>query len=252
MRLCTALWAGSLLLMICTSSYAEPMRLDDTTPRWVTVRFEDSPSDHPYRLDNVYTKAFLAWLEPNALGHITVRVSGEILEQSLFRDRNPVPGSFTDFVWVFDRETGDVLSASFEGTFSYEFDWGFATSEIHASVRAEMQTTHVGGYQGARPVWGVRLYPWCNDVQSLHCTAVPTNAYDSDRGYVNAVGFLAIDSPLTQFATFSAVGEARFGELSLDFEPAPLSIDSVTVGSAVTQQLPGPGSATAVQEDPVH
>ena len=252
MPLRTALWAGSLLVMICTSSNAEPMRLDDPTPRWVIVQFENSPSERPDLLDHVYTKPFAAWLETNELGQTTVRVSGNVLEQNLFRERDPVPGSFTDFVWVFDKESGDVLLASFSGTFSYAFDWGFATTEFHAHVRAEMRTTRAGGFRRARPVWGHRLYPWCDDVESRRCTAVPTSPYDGGRGYVNAVGFLAIDSPVTQFATFSAVGEARFSEVSSQVRETSALSASLDVREAFSRPPPGPGSAAAAPEDPAH
>lgn len=203
-----------LSLVLPSAANAEPMRLSDPTPRWVVVQFEDSPSERPDLLDRVYTKPFAAWLERNELGQIVVRVGGDVLEQSLFRENNPVPGSFSDYVWVFEPETGQVVSASFTGAFAYVIDWGFTTSQIRAHVRARMDTTRSGGFRGVEDLWGTTLYPFCEDVGSSHCTPIPARPYDRERGYVNAVGYLAIDSPLTQFSTYSALGEARFSELA--------------------------------------
>ena len=118
MPLRTVLGTLSLLLMICMicrTADAEPMRLDDPTPRWIVVQFEDSPSERPELLDRVYTRPFAAWLEPGAAGNVTVRLPSEVLEQTLFLENDPVPGSFTDYVWVFDRDSGNVLSTSFSG-----------------------------------------------------------------------------------------------------------------------------------------
>ena len=221
-----------LVLGVGSIARADPMRLADPTPRWVVVQFEDSPSERPDLLDRVYTKPFAGWLERNEQGQVVVRVGGDVLEQNLFRENNPVPGSFSDYVWVFDPDTGEVLSASFSGTFAYVIDWGFTTSQIRARVRARMETTGTGGYRGAENLWGRALYPFCEDVGSARCTAVPARPYDGERGYVNAVGYLAIDSPLTQFSTYSAVGEARFSEIDSSLHVNP-PVRDVTVSATV-------------------
>ena len=137
---------GWLILGILSSSaWAEPMRLGDPTPRWVFIQFENSPRDRPDLLDGRYTEPFSAWLEPDDLGRVTVRVSGAVLEESLFRENDPVAGSFSDFLWVFDERSGDVLSAEFSGVFAYEIDWGFLSSRVKARVQARMATTPPGG-----------------------------------------------------------------------------------------------------------
>ena len=228
----TVLGALAGCLSLCGISAAEPMRLSDRTPRWVVVQLENSPSERPELLDAAYTDPFAAWLEPDAQGHMIVRIDAEILENSLFRGKDPVAGSFSDYVWVFDAHSGEVLSASFSGVFSYSIDWGFAKSEIHARVRAWMGTGLQAGFRDAESVWGRVLYPYCDDVEDPRCTAVPSASYDRDRGYVNAVGYLSIDSPLTQFATYSAMGEARFSELP---EEAPRE------ARLVSQANPDPG-----------
>jgi len=215
MYLRSARWGLWWLLLIGPSVAlsAEPMRLDDPNPRWVIVEFENSPPDRPDLLDGVYTRPFAAWLEPDDQGHVTVRVSGDILEKNLFRDNDPVAGSFSDFLWVFDRESGDVVSAEFSGSFSYTINWGFAKSDIEAKVEARMATTRPGGFRPPRRVLGRVLIGYCEDVESRQCQAVPPRPYDAGRGYVNAVGYLSIDSPVKRFETFSSVGEARFSEI---------------------------------------
>jgi hypothetical protein len=250
-----ALGAMSLLLMICGTASAEPMRLADPTPRWIVVQFEDSPSERPELLDRVYTRPFAAWLEPDAAGNITVRLDSDVLEQTLFLENDPVPGSFSDYVWVFDRTSGDVLSASFTGAFAYVFDWGLARTEVHAQVSARMGTTTAAGFEPLKRVWGRSLYPYCDDVHASGCTAVPPRAYD-ERGYVNAVGYLAIDSPLTQFATYSAVGEARFSEISSDVPGTPpvaaAAADTSRAMTPISQLSPGPGLAGVGPAGPAH
>jgi len=212
--------AGAAELGAFTTAVAEPMRLDDATPRWVVVQFEDSPGSQPEALDRVYTRPFAAWLETDGQGRILVRVGADVLEESLFHENDPVPGSFSDYVWVFDPESGEVVSASFSGVFAYSIGWGFATTEVHARVKAEMKTTRPGGFRGPEPVWGTPLYAWCGPSDREPCTPVQEVHYD-ERGYVNAPGFLSIDSPVAQFVTYSAAGEARFSELARDIAVTP-------------------------------
>lgn len=189
------------------------MDLSDATPRWVSIQFESSPSDDPGRLDGVYTRRFTAWLEPDGAGLLVVRVDGEVLEQTAFRGRNPVPGSFSDYVWVFDPTTGSVLSASFNGRVLHEVSMGFGSTWIEAEVAASMSTQREGGYYGPTRVWGNSLHRYCEAHQRRACTQVAPRGYDRTRGYVNAVGPLQISASLVSFETFSALGEARFSEL---------------------------------------
>lgn len=228
MGLHLALWGLCWLILgiFSTAVSAEPMRLGDSTPRWVVIQFENSPRDRPDLLDGPYTEPFSAWLEPDEHGHVTVRLSGEVLEKNLFRENDPVAGSFSDFLWVFDKQTGDVLSAEFSGIFAYEFDWGFATSLVNAKVQARMATTRQAGFQAPRRVLDKVLIGYCDDVESLRCQAVRPLPYDASRGYVNAVGYLSIDSPFKRFDTFSALGEARFSE-------APAAVPTRARGSEV-------------------
>jgi len=209
------LWVATCLVLLVTAAGAgaEPMKLHDTTPRQVLVQFENSPSDRPELLDGRYSLPFPAWLERDGNGNTIVRIPGDVLERSVFSSRRPVPGSFSDYVWVFDSDTGDVLSASFSGVLRHRLDLGLAKPDIEARVHATMTTTAAGGFTPPRVLFGRRLNRFCSEHGSKRCTLVPPQAYDPERGYVNAVGALRIDSSFTDFETFSALGEARFTEL---------------------------------------
>jgi hypothetical protein len=94
------------------SAVAEPMDLNDPRPRWVTIAFEDSPPHQPGRLDTRYTPALPAWLEPEAPGRLRVTLARGLVEQYLMAADDPKPGSFGDFVWIFDASSGDVIQTS--------------------------------------------------------------------------------------------------------------------------------------------
>jgi len=231
-----ARWGLGCLILgtLSTASSGEPMRLDDPTPRSVFIQFENSPRDRPDLLDGRYTEPFAAWLEPDDQGRVTVRLRGAVLEESLFRENDPVAGSFSDFLWVFDEQSGDVLSAEFSGVFSYEIDWGFWSSRVKARVQARMATTRPGGFRPAKRILDRLLIGYCEDVDRGGCQAVEPQAYDASRGYVNAVGYLAIDSSFKSFDTFSALGEARFSEV-------PAAVPTPETGSEVAfRAIPQP------------
>jgi hypothetical protein len=192
---------------------AEPMRIDDPTPRRVVVEFEVSSSDHPDHLDGSYSPPHPAWLERDEHGNPVVRIGAEVLEKTVFRARRPLPGSFSDWLWVFDERTGDVLSASFTGTFQHRLSFGLAATEIEAHVRAQMTTTESGGFTAPVLHWGRRLRRFCDASEGGGCTIMKPTRYDAARGYVNAVGSLEIESSFTRFETYSALGEARFSEV---------------------------------------
>jgi hypothetical protein len=246
--LVVALLVSAPLALPAVTLDAEPMRLDDSTPRWVSVQFEVSPGEHPERLDRRYGPRHRAWLEPGTDGTIRVRVDGDVLEQSLFRDRNPVPGSFSDYVWAFEPRTGDVLSASFSGRLIHALSWGLGTTDVEARVEALMTTTQPGGFRRPRSVWGRRLHGFCDERGSSECTLVSPRQLDRQTGYVNAPGFLHIDSRFLDFATFSALGEAQFSEL--DDSPQ----HTVRFGESVPEPvrgrlLPDEGKSTVSVQD---
>lgn len=192
----------------------EPMRLDDPRPRWVGVRFEVSPADRPDQLDRVYTPGIRAWLEPDAVpGRLRVSIPGADVERMLLVGEDPVPGSFGSFVWVFDAASGHVVSAELRGTLIKTLDWGPFTSRVRTPIRVAMRTAAAAGFEPPRVVLGQRLHGFCERAGSPDCTLVAGVRYDRSRGYVNAVGSLAVEFRGITLRTFSPLGEARFSEL---------------------------------------
>ena len=216
--------AGFFALMLSLISqalaFAEPMDLSDPQPRWVGVRFEVSPAQRPGQLDTIYTQEFPAWLVPNDVeGQVRVAVDGRIVEQYLMADHRPVEGSFSDYIWVFDASSGDVVSATVLGKLIKTLDWGFFTSEVETSIRAQMATRSetraptAAGFAPPRSKLGQLLFYFCTLSDGEGCTLVPAAPYDPRSGYVNAVG--PILARWTGFTTraFSPLGEARFSEI---------------------------------------
>jgi hypothetical protein len=111
---------------------------------------------------------------------------------------------------VFDPRNGEVVSALFSGTFVHTVGWG--ALDIPVEVKAELSTVGAGGLRGPDWMWGLELHAWCGDPDQAGCRRVPSVRYD-ERGYVNAPGFLLVDSPVADFVTYSALGEARFSEV---------------------------------------
>ena len=204
--------------LTATVAAAEPMDLGNPEARWVSVRFEVSPADRPGRIDAVYSDPIIARLEPAEHGgRVELTISGRAVEDQLLREHDPVPGSFSDFVWSFDAATGHVLSATASGTLLRSLDLGLWTSQLEARVRFEMDTHRVAGFRPARRLLGQRVHRFCVPDPAEDCNPVDASAYDSATGYVNAVGHVDVDTRLMRLRTFSSLGEAIFNEL----DPAP-------------------------------
>jgi hypothetical protein len=193
---------------------AEPMDLRDPEPRWVQVRFELSPSDQPGQTDTVYSPPFAAWLEPGERpGEVSVTVDGRTVEQHLLLDQEPRPGSFSDFVWIFDVETGHVRSARVSGAVRQRLQLGRASWKVTARIRIEMNTRSDAGFKKPANLMGQRVRRFCAAEDSGSCTLVPARTYDPITGYVNAVGAIGADSGAIRIESFSPLGEAIFSEL---------------------------------------
>jgi hypothetical protein len=203
----------SLLLLPALPSGGEPLDLANPQPRWVHVQFEASPDDHPARLDGFYEAPSLAWLEPGPLeGQVRVSVPAAAVEAVLFRGAQPVPGSFSDFVWIFDVETGHVASASVSGRVVETLQLGVFSRRVEADLEARMNTRTTVGYTPPRLRLGQRIFGYCTDPRDADCTLVPAAPYDPRSGYVNAVGAVVARSIGFESRTFSPLGEARFAE----------------------------------------
>ncbi len=204
--------------LTATVATAEPMDLGNPDARWVSVRFEVSPADRPGQIDTVYSDRIVARLEPGKhAGRVELTISGRAVEDQLLREHDPVPGSFSDFVWSFDAATGHVLSATVSGTLIRSLDLGLWTSQLEARVRFEMDTRRIAGFRGARRLLGQRVHHFCLPNPAEECHPVNASAYDSATGYVNAVGHVDVETRLMQLRTFSSLGEAIFSEL----DPSP-------------------------------
>jgi hypothetical protein len=209
------------LLLSQAAASAEPMDLTDPQPRWVSVRFEVSPAQHPGQLDTIYSQEFPAWFAPDPMeNRVRVSVNGRIVEQYLLAEYRPVEGSFSDYIWVFEASSGHVVSATIVGKLIKTLDWGFFTSEVEASIRIQMATRSetgappAAGFTPPRSRLGHLLFQFCTLTDGNDCTLVSAAPYDARSGYVNAVGPISARS--TGFTTdaFSPLGEARFSEIS--------------------------------------
>ncbi|MEE8581194.1 MAG: hypothetical protein V3T33_06355 [Myxococcota bacterium] len=214
--LCIPLLGLSLPTVLSAAEFmsaAEPMRLHDPAPRWISVRFEVSPGPEPNQLDTVYTPPLPAWLEPgDAPDRVRVQVAGRLVEQYLFAGQNPTPGSFSDFVWVFDTVSGHVLSAHTSGKLLSSLRWGFFTSQVETDVDVQMGTRAAAGFARSKRFFGHRVFRFCENAKSGTCTLVNPSGYNRDNGYVNAVGAVSARTGLVSIRTFSPLGEAIFSE----------------------------------------
>ena len=208
--------AAAVIAAVAAAAAAEPVDLRERRARPVQVAFEISPPHLPAQLDHHYSERALAWLEPGpGAGEVTIGVSGPDMERVLAAFE-PVPGSFGDFVWIFDAATGHVLSARLVGAFHQHLSLGFLRTTVVADVVARMTTLHGAGFLPPRAQLGHVLFEHCagDDAQ---CNVVAPRAYDPATGYVNAVGSISARSIGGLGAeTFSPLGEAVFNELRED------------------------------------
>jgi hypothetical protein len=211
-----------------SAAAAEPMNLANPEPRAVWVRFEVSPPEHPTRTDALYSPALPAQLAPGPLpGQLSVTVPGRLVERHLLADHAPVPGSFSDFVWVFDAQSGHVRSARVSGVLVQSVRVGLGTWSVAAPIRIEMDTASPAGFEDARQLFGRSVHRFCVPNASRGCQAVAARPYDPATGYVNALGAISADSGLVQIRSFSPLGEAVFSEAEPTLaaeSPPPVSL----------------------------
>ncbi len=191
---------------------AEPLDLRDSQPRWVSVRFENSPTELPGQLATQYTAALPAWFEPTGVGsRVRVTIAGAEVEAGRFAAQRLRAGSFSDFVWIFDAVSGDVISARLRGTFIRRLDFGVIGTDVDLPFEAEMTTRTAVGFESGRRTFGQLLFPYCEGA-TRGCTLVAPVRYDFRSGYVNAVGSLVARAVGAAARTFSPLGEALFSE----------------------------------------
>jgi len=205
--------AALLLPVAMSSADAEPMDLSNPSPRWVEVAIEGSPPDRPTQLDAVWSGPRLsAFLRPaERPGWIVVAIPARLVEGQLLADWEPIPGSFSPYVWIFDATTGHVVSAEIEGAVKRRMKLGLLTHSVRTELEIRMDTDRAVGVRSARTILGNRYFGTCA-LDERDCTPVHPAIYDRRTGYVNAVG--AVDARAAGFSTrsFSSLGEARFFE----------------------------------------
>jgi hypothetical protein len=194
------------------------VNLQDPSPRWVAVRFEVSPADRPAQVRSYFTTRLPARLEPtDRPGEVRLTIDGRFIEQHLMVGEEPSPGSFSDFVWIFDSETGHVRTATFSGILLRELGWGFAAWKTDARVEVQMDTREAVGFEPSRFLG--KSYPrLCATRDPSRCTIVEPQPYDPTTGYVNAVGRVTAHSGGLQVKSFSPLGEAIFSEIDDPFD----------------------------------
>lgn len=230
--------AAGCLVWATSAAAQAPIDLMNPEHRRVEVRFEISPDEAPGQLDRHWSVARPAILERSS-DHQVIQIripAAEIEQQFRSMGRDPVPESFSDFVWTLDRTTGHVLEAAFEGRVRSELALGFLTTRAEVAIRVEMNTRLPAGYKAGREVLGNRMHGFCNALdRSRECTLVTPRPYDASRGYVNAVGFLRASSAVTKIRTFSPLGEVVFTELAdkdgTSIVSGPMPHDAVCSGA---------------------
>jgi hypothetical protein len=212
----------SLLLPVPSLAEVVALNLFDPRPREIVVSFEVSPREVPAQLRTVYSPGFRAFVEPGLReSELRVVVPAHTVEEFLLGDQNPIPKSFSDFVWTFDIETGHVISARLSGRVTPRLDWGFVTNETRADIEIEMGTARIGGFKRPLRVLGQLVFRYCSKPESSRCRIVEAVPFDRTTGYVNAVGKVWVHSPILDLWNFSPMGEAIFLEVDSDSDSDP-------------------------------
>jgi hypothetical protein len=207
-------WPALLLWMpLATLASADPLDLRDARPRAISVAFEVSPTDRPGELDTSYSEALPAWIEPDSVpGRMRVSVPGAAMER-LLADQDPLPGSFSDYVWIFDVASGNVLEAGFRGRLRRPVSMGLLAMQVETQIDVRVGTRDAIGFRSPRVRLGQIVVETC-EPGTPDCTRMEPHPFDPRRGYVNAVGTIRAHALADLGAvTFAPLGEAVFSEL---------------------------------------
>lgn len=194
---------------------AGPLDLDDPAPRPIEVRFEISPADQPGRLDSNWSPPRRALLEPAPDGRpdqVRIRIPAREMEAHLRSTGTAVvAGSFSDFLWTLDRQSGHVVAAHLRGQVEERVGLGLLSARVAVAIEVEMSTARAAGFRTDQKSFGKQTHDLCLPTERS-CIAVEGLRYDPSRGYVNAVGALRAFTPVFEVEAFSPLGEARFSE----------------------------------------
>lgn len=219
---------GMLLLFLsaAAATAAGPLDLNDPTPRWVDVRFEVSPANRPGQLDSEWSGLRAAYVDPAAgPGIVEIRIPAEEMEAHLrSTGTDAIAGTFSEFVWTFDRETGHVLAAEMRGRVREQVRFGFIRTSATIDIQVEMTTQQLAGFASESGMLGIETQRFCAPGPVKQgakikrsrlregCVGVLASPLDPARGYVNAVGTVRAATPMVEIEAFSPLGEVRFSE----------------------------------------
>jgi hypothetical protein len=206
----------AVALCLSFADEAQGQALDLTNPeaRMVSVSFESSGCELPGALDRKYGAPVQGWFVPGpGPGQALVRIPASQVE-GMISGYEPVPGTFSDFVWIFDSQTGHVESASFTGVVKAKLRWGFFETEVETAIATEMRTGVAAGFREPEKRFGQMVFGYCEDA-SPACQRIQPAPLDSGSGYVNAVGRVRAVAPGgIETESFSPMGEAIFREIA--------------------------------------
>lgn len=205
---------------------SEPFDLNDPTPRWVEVRFEVSPANRPGQLDAEWSGKRPAFVDPEAgPGIVQIRIPADEMEAHLqSTGTDAISGTFSEFVWTFDRETGHVLAAEMRGRVREHVRLGFLKTSATIDIEVDMTTQQVAGFASESGMLGIETQRFCAPGPVREgakikrsrliegCVGVEATPLDPERGYVNAVGTVRAVSAILEIEAFSPLGEVRFSE----------------------------------------
>lgn len=238
-----------------------PLDLADPTPRPIRVRFEVSPPDEPGRLDATWSVARAATLEPVAdRGLVRIAVPAREVEAQLrSTGTDALAGSFSDFVWLLDPETGEVVEATLSGRVRESIRLGPLRTSAVVEIDVAMSTARSAGFDRSRFL-GLRTNALCEPPAAggtdASCVGVPAVPFDPSRGYVNAVGRVQAASSFAKVVAFSPLGEIQLTE------SGPGGTDVVVTGptlpgavrsahAGADGPLAGPSQAEALCSQPI-
>ena len=222
-----------------------PIDLADPRARWIEIRFEVSPAEAPGSLDHRWSAARRARFESRPeSGEVLIRVPSSELEAHLRAEgRDPVEGSFTDFVWRLDPGSGHVRRAHFTGKVRESIQLGPFEMTAPIEIRTDVTTEQGAGFRYGKGVLGIPTPHYCQPGEAAQdCVAVPPIRFDRQRGYVNAVGVVRAVHALTVVEAFSPLGEVLFQESTRETE-------TVVSGPRPTEALCSQGVGRACATD---
>ncbi|MBJ22515.1 MAG: hypothetical protein CL933_24150 [Deltaproteobacteria bacterium] len=206
-----------LVSWLAQQAAARPLDLTDPSPRWIEVHFEVSPADEPGSLDQEWSAPRPGYLEPDPGSSpvaLRIRIPADQIESHLRSiGTDAIVGSFSEFVWTLDPETGHVLEAAMTGRVRERLRFGPIRASAQVEIRVEMTTSARAGFEPGHGIMGVNTNRFCvPDHSRAHCVGVDPVRFDPTRGYVNAVGSVSARTPLAEIRAFSPLGEVKFLE----------------------------------------